>query len=416
VNGVAVEAPDAAVVGPSRHLVVTVLGLTQILAWGSSYYLLAVLAPAMATDTGWSLAWIVGGLSLGLMAAGFISPRVGRAIERHGGRPVLAVSAGLFAVGLCGLATATALPVYLAAWLILGLAMGAGLYDAAFATLGRLYGRSARQAITTLTLFGGFASTACWPLSAWLAMSLGWRGTCLVYAALHVIIALPLYVFGLAPRAGSERLARAGNEAGHPQVIAADANRPSRPLFLLLAATITLGSAVSALVSVHLLSILQGRDLALAAAVALGALVGPAQVGARAIEMLIGRYHHPIWTMVASAVLVAAGLGLLWAGLPIIAVALVFYGAGIGIESIARGTLPLALFGASGYATVIGRLAMPSLLAQAASPVLGALLMQRVGPDGTLTALLGAAIIDVVLVVALFIWMRSIINKSNGNT
>ena len=199
-KGLAVEAP-AAVVGPNRHLVVTVLGLTQILAWGSSYYLLAVLAPAIAADTGWSLAWIVGGLSLGLIAAGFVSPRVGRTIERHGGRPVLAVSAGLFAVGLCGLAIASALPVYLAAWLVLGLAMGAGLYDAAFATLGRLYGQSARQPITILTLFGGFASTACWPLSAYLETSLGWRGTCLAYAALHLAIALPLYVLTLPRRA-----------------------------------------------------------------------------------------------------------------------------------------------------------------------------------------------------------------------
>ena len=147
--------------------------------------------------------------------------------------------------------------------------------------------------------------------------------------------------------------------------------------------------------------------MALAAAVALGALVGPAQVGARAIEMLIGRYHHPIWTLIASTVLVAAGLGLLWTGLPIMAVALALYGAGIGIESIARGTLPLALFGATGYATVIGRLAMPSLLAQAASPVLGALLIQRVGADGALAALLGAAVLDVILVVALLAWMRA---------
>ena len=293
---------------------------------------------------------------------------VGRTIERHGGRPVLAVSAGLFTVGLCGLAIAWSLPVYLAAWLVVGLAMGAGLYDAAFATLGRLYGRSARQPITILTLFGGLASTACWPLSAYLQTSLGWRGTCLVYTALHLAVALPLYVLAFPRRAGSEgRPVRAGSAPGHLPAITPDVSPPSRPLFLLLASTITLGLAVSALLSVHLLSILQGRDVTLGAGVALGALIGPAQVGARAVEMLIGRYHHPIWTLVASTVLVAAGLGLLWAGLPIMAVALALYGAGIGIESIARGTLPLALFGATGYATVIGRLAMPSLLAQAAS-------------------------------------------------
>jgi hypothetical protein len=114
-------------------------------------------------------------------------------------------------------------------------------------------------------------------------------------------------------------------------------------------------------------------------------------------------------------VLVAAGVGLLWAGLPVIAIALVFYGAGIGLESIARGTLPLALFGAPGYPTLMGRLALPSLLAQAASPVLGALLLQGVGPDGTLTVLLGAAVLDVVLVFSLFIWMQLVINNSATN-
>ena len=193
----AAAAAPAASGEPNRVAVITALGLTQILAWGSSYYLLAVLAPVVAADTGWPLPWIVGGLSLGLMAAGFISPRVGRTIDERGGRPVLATSALLFAAGLCGLAAAPSLPLYLAAWIVLGLAMGAGLYDAAFATLGRLYGQGARQAITTLTLFGGFASTACWPLSAFLVSSLGWRGACLVYAGLHLAVALPLYLVTL---------------------------------------------------------------------------------------------------------------------------------------------------------------------------------------------------------------------------
>jgi hypothetical protein len=158
---------------------------------------------------------------------------------------------------------------------------------------------------------------------------------------------------------------------------------------------------ISSVVSVHLLSILGAQDIALAAAVALGALVGPAQVGARAVEMLIGRYHHPIWTMVASTLFVAIGVGALWGGLPIISAALVFYGAGIGIESIARGTLPLALFGADRYAAIMGRIAMPSLVAQAVSPSLSVLLMEGSGASGMLAALFAFAILDVVLVFAL---------------
>ena len=166
-------------------------------------------------------------------------------------------------------------------------------------------------------------------------------------------------------------------------------------VFMLLAATITVSSMISTVISVHLLSILRAQDIALAAAVALGALVGPSQVGARAIEMLIGRYHHPIWTMVASTLFVAIGVGALWGGLPIISAALVFYGAGIGIESIARGTLPLALFGVDRYAAIMGRIAMPSLVAQAVSPSLSVLLMERSGASGTLAALFAFAILDV---------------------
>jgi hypothetical protein len=142
----------------------------------------------------------------------------------------------------------------------------------------------------------------------------------------------------------------------------------SLALLATLAVTLTLAAAISSLLSVHLLTILQAGGMALAAAVGLGALVGPAQVAARTIELAIARYHHPIWTKLASVSFVAIGVSALWAGLPLIPVAPVFYGAGIGLESIARGTLPLALFGASGYATLMGRLAMPSLFAQAAAP------------------------------------------------
>jgi predicted MFS family arabinose efflux permease len=256
-------------------------------------------------------------------------------------------------------------------------------------------------------LFGGLASTVCWPLSALLVSEFGWRGACLIYAGIHLAVALPLYMFAL-PRE-PKRDAATSAPRGAPM----HKGRGKGPvpagsvlLFILLAAAITVSSMITTVVSVHLLSILRARDIALAAAVALGAVVGPAQVGARAIEMLIGRYHHPIWTMVASAILVALGVGALWGGLPIISAALVFYGAGIGIESIARGTLPLALFGEDRYPAIMGRIAMPSLIAQAVSPALGALLMMRWGASGTLAVLLATAVSNVLLVLALLALLR----------
>lgn len=292
----------------------TVLGLTQIMAWGSSYYLPAVIAPKVSADTGWPLAWVVGGLSLGLLIAGLISPRVGSSIERNGGRGVLAFSAVAIGAGQIGLAAAPNLVAYIVAWLVIGLGMGAGLYDAAFATLGRLYGYGARLAITTLTLFGGLASTICWPISAFLMAEIGWRGACLSYAAVQLLIALPLYLIVL-PRDMPEQPTKSAPE--DPAVPARE-NNSNLGIMIVLATTLTLAAVISSTLSVHLLSILQGRGMALAAAVALGALVGPSQVGARAIEMMVARYHHPIWTKYASVTFVAIGVAALWAGLPFI--------------------------------------------------------------------------------------------------
>jgi MFS family permease len=400
------DAPPSTYRPPSLLVVIPVLGVTQILAWGSSYYLLAVLAQPIATDTGWPLAWVVGGLSLGLLVAGIVSPRVGDSIHRLGGRLVLATSAVFLALGLAGLALSPNLPLYIVSWLVLGVGMGAGLYDAAFATLGRLYGQRARTAIASLTLFGGFASTVCWPLSALLVSEFGWRNACLIYAVIHITVLLPLYIFALPTE--PKRDLRATEPSPHREVEGATKPRPttSKLLFVLVALVITISSMISAMLSVHLLTILQAREIALAAAVALGALVGPSQVGARAIEMLISRFYHPIWTKFASAVFVATGVGLLWGGFPIIAAALIFYGAGIGIESIARGTLPLAVFGEDRYAQIMGRIAMPSLIMQAASPSFGALLIDVYGADGALATLLAIAFINVLLVTALFVLLK----------
>jgi MFS family permease len=390
---------------PSRTLVISALGVTQIFSWGSSYYLLAVLAKPIATDTGWPLSLIVGGLSLGLLAGGFASPRIGRIIEARGGRPVLAASSLLLGLGLALLATAHHLPLYFAAWLVMGVGMGAGLYDAAFATLGRAYGAEGRSAITTLTLWGGFASTVCWPISAYLVESVGWRGTCVAYAVLQIGLSLPLH-WWLMPRVRSR-----DTGTSPPAAPAAALGTGQRRAFLLFAVLVTSGGAIASLISVHLLTFLQARGIELAAAVALGAIVGPSQVGARIVEMAFGRHYHPIWTLTAATVLIAAGLCFLALGLPLVGVALMLYGAGNGIWSIARGTFPLALFGATGYATLMGRLGLPGLLAQALSPSLAALLLDRTGPEAVLAVVAGLAVINVALTAMLW----SVLERSDAS-
>ena len=386
---------------PRRGTLVTALGFNQIISWGSSYYLLAVLAKPIVADADWSLPWVVGGISLGLLAGGVASPYVGRTIEHHGGRLVLSCSSILFALGLGCLSLTVSLPVYLAAWLIIGFAMGGGLYDATFATLGHIYGLNARPAITMLTVFGGFASTVCWPLTAFLAAELGWRGACLVYAGLHLVVCLPLNLLVLpcGHRASSSKAAPAA-----PATLPRDVSSSRKKMteFVLLTVIVTLNSGLVAVISVHLLSILQTRGMGLAAAVALGALIGPAQVGARMIELVFGRFYHPIWTMIASTTLIAAGLTLMQDQFRIVAVALVVYGGGVGLGSIARGTVPLRLFGPLGYASLMGRLALPSLLAQAFSPSIASFLLVHGDANLTLTIVMSMALANVVLVVLLW--------------
>ena len=272
-----------------------------------------------------ALGWVIGGLSLGLLVAGLVSPRVGAFIGEHGGRPVLAFAAVVLVVGLCVLGLAPNLPVYLAGWLLVGLGMGTGLYDPAFATLGRLYGTEARPAITTLTLWGGFASTVCWPLSAFLIEHVGWRGACLAYAGLHLAITLPLVLLVI-PRPPVHAVARSERPALGVQLDARE-----RRAFLLMAGVLTLGGTVMAMVSVHLITLLQARGVALTSAVAYGALIGPSQVGARIVEMAGKGRHHPLWTLTAAILLVALGIAMLAAGLPVVGPSLSLHDAGNGI-------------------------------------------------------------------------------------
>ena len=392
--------PDSAVAAATtrpRWAVVSAIGVAQILAWGSSYYLLSLLAGPIAADTGWPLAWVFGALSVGLLVSGLVSPRVGHIIQRRGGRPVLAASAVLLSLGLLGLALAPTLPVFIAFWVVIGTGMGAGLYDPAFSALGRLYGEDARPAITQVTLFGGFASTVCWPATAVLAETLGWRGTCLTYAAIHLAVVLPLYLFGL-PRevpGGAAVAKTAGAKA--PGHLRDDQRLP----FLLLAAGFTLAYATMTVIAVQLPTLLQAQGLTLAAAVGLGALIGPSQVGGRILDMMFGRKVHPIWSLVASTVLVVIGIVVLVGPGEVAAAGIILYGMGSGIRSIARGTVPLAMFGREGYAILMGRLALPTLLATAVAPLLGSWLLDGLGPSGTLHVLLSAAIMNAALVLPL---------------
>lgn len=371
---------------------VVLLGLAQTLSWGSSFYLPAVLAHAMATDLGLPPPMVYLAFSGALVVSALVGPAAGRAIDRLGGRPVLMACNGVFALGLVGLSLVQGPWGLFAAWAVLGLAMGAGLYEAAFATLVRLYGQAARNPITGITLIAGFASTVGWPLSAWMLGQHGWRGACLGWAALHLLVGLPLNA--LLPRAGpalpvaadaGEATAnRAANLAGNAPATPAPAPTPApaasaaaRPAAATapntLVALLSLFFAVSMFIgtawATHLPQLLQSVGATLAVAIGVGALVGPAQVAGRVLEFGFLRRVHPLLSARLSSLAHPLGIvALLLAGAPAAAVFAVLHGAGNGILTIAKGTLPLVLFGAQGYGARQGWLMMPARVAQASAP------------------------------------------------
>ena len=373
----------------SKTTTTVMLGVAQTLAWASSYYLPAVLAGAIGKDVGISASTVFGAFSVALLVAAGIGPCAGRLIDRLGGRPVLIASNLVFAAGLAALSQATHGSHVFVAWALMGLAMGSGLYEAAFATVVRLHGQDARIAITGITLFAGFASTVGWPLSAYLESTVGWRGACLVWAALHLVVGLPLNV--LLPRVG--RTDQASKEATvADQGVGADlAPAQQRRAAFLMAYVFAVTWFISTAMAAHLPELLLASGAALGAAVGIAALVGPAQVAGRVIEFTFLRRAHPLLS--ARLATLAHPLGALCLGMLGASAATAFavlHGLGNGILTIAIGTLPLLIFGAKGYGQRQGLLMVPARIVQAGAPFLFGLAVER-WHDGALwfSALLG---------------------------
>ena len=366
--------PSAFIFGPWRA--VSVLGLTQILAWGALFYPPVLTVPLMAADHGWSRSFAMAGFSLGLFVGGLCARYVGGAIDRYGGHVVMPIGSLIGAAGLTGLVWTPGVANYFAAWITIGVAMAASLYDPAFATLGRIFGSAARSPITVLTLAGGFASTVSWPATQFLIDKVGWRGTYLVYAALLVGLAAPLHAFALPREHASATVCGATSDR------AAKIPAPAHGLtFLLVATGFAAYAFVPSALSAQLLAIFQRFGLSAATVVAIGMLFGPSQVVARICELSFARRLDPIWTARFAVGLLISAFVLL-AVLPfsatVAAMFAVMFGMANGLLTIARGTVPLALFGASGYGRLMGRIGGPYLVVQALAPVVLTYVADRV--------------------------------------
>ncbi|HUG25101.1 MFS transporter [Piscinibacter sp.] len=385
---------DGAGTEPHRPLwrVVFALGLTQIIAWGSLHYSIAVLAPDMATALGVSVPLVLGCFTGALAMSGFAAPAAGRWIDRAGGRRPMAAGSVLAALALVLIATAQHPAVFLAGWLLAGAAMSATLYDAAFATLSLVSGERHRQAVTALTLFGGLASTAFWPLSFALNETIGWRATIVVYAALHLLVCLPLHAWLLPSR---PRSAAAPAATARPPL----RKVPWRGGLAWLAASFAFGAVVFSALSVHLIVILQAQGLSAADAVLVSVLVGPMQVAGRIVEFAGGRRLRAVTTGLVAMLVMLVSLVLLWSlsGAGWLAFAFAaLYGASNGVMTIVRGTVPAELHGRDGYGSLLGRLAGPAFIGKAAAPVAFALVATELG--------YGAGIVGLMALAAAAIW------------
>jgi predicted MFS family arabinose efflux permease len=359
---------------------VAALGTAQTLAWASTYYLPAILAAPMARDLGVSMPTVFAAFSVALIVSAVVGPRAGAAIDRHGGRPVLMLTSLVFALGLAGLGLAQDVVGLFAAWVLLGIGMGSGLYEAAFASLVRLYGKDARSSITGITLIAGFASTVGWPLSAVLEAGYGWRATCFTWAALHAVIGLPLN--GLLPK-----LRTPPSSDGTPLDSVAALSMEPPPLLTTMVLSFVFAATwfISTSMAAHLPALMQSAGATAATAILVGSLIGPSQVAARLLEFSLLRRVHPLFSARVAAALHPLGAGALLVGGPVAAPLFgVMHGAGNGILTIAKGTLPLAIFGPQGYGHRQGLMMVPARIAQALAPWLFGLALEAWGAGALL--------------------------------
>ncbi|MCW2249144.1 hypothetical protein M2352_004804 [Azospirillum fermentarium] len=361
------------------------LGLSQLVCWGTTFYLVAIFGDAMAAGLGLGLSWIHGGFTVALVAMGLVSGWVGRTIDRRGGRGVMVAGSLLGAAGCLMLAGCGGVAGYYAAWVVLGVAMRCCLYDAAFASLARVGGAAARRPISHITLLGGLASSAFWPIGQALIERVGWRWALVAYAG-FLLATVPLHM----KIPGGDRTPAPATAAAGAEPPRAAGRRAAVLYAVIVASTGALASALSA----HMIGIFAGMGLGMGVAVALSSLRGVGQSAARLAEVLFGKRLSPTGLAVLATALLPLSAGFGFAsGVSVAAGAAfsVLFGAGNGLATIVRGTLPLALFDPRTYGATVGRLIAPGFYVSAAAPLVFALVMERFGAAAALplSAVLG---------------------------
>lgn len=363
---------------------VLALGLTQTIGYGTLYYAYGVLAPAISREFGVGIDWFFGAFTVGLLLGGLVAPIVGRELDRRGARPVMSIGSLAAAGGLAACAFAPNIWAFATAVVFTEAASCLVLYEAAFAGLTQIYRYEARRSITLITLIAGFASTIFWPLTQWMLGAFDWRWTLLIFAAAHVAVCFPLHITFLGRAEATVTAATAATLSEPPPILAGEARRRALIFYTL---AIVISGLVTSAFPVHMLRIIENEGFTAEAAALIAMVMGPAQVLARLIEVLGGQRFDPLMTGRVALGALAACIALLLATTSSLATAVAFaalYGAAQGLITIARGTVPLQLFGPEGYGSLVGRITGLRFLVNAASPFLFALAMAHLSVDAAL--------------------------------
>lgn len=375
------------------------LGFAQILLWGGSFFLLSVLGEPMMKESGWSYQLVYGSLSASIFVSGLVSPMIGKIINKGGKNYILLLSGVVMASGLTILSFAENEILFIFSWIVIGLAMGMGLYDALFASLGKKYGKGASGSIVQITLISGFATTVAWPLLAMLNGNFGWRKTVLMYAIILMFLTFLVHYFTIFKNENVINPTTKTNTLQKTDVTITHIPNLKNAFHLLLV-NFTIGSFLMTGIYIYLLDILKNNQFSLDQAISIGALLGPSQVGVRVLDILFPK-KTPIITGIISSIAITIGLIFLTFSGNSAYIGVVIFGLGNGMRSILRGTLPLEIFGQKIYALMIGKLAILPLVAQAVTPLIGGLVIQYFDVSVFVYLMCALAIINIVPMILL---------------
>lgn len=367
------------------YTVLLLTGFSQILLWGGSYFLLSVLSAPIMQETGWSYQQVYGCLSLALLISGLLLPAIGKLIQHTAQNYILHYSGIVMGIGLIIIGLASTYALFVLGWVVIGIGMGMGLYDALFASLGKLYGTGAKKVIVWVTLIASLAPSVSWPFTSFLLHELGWRHTCFTLAGILMAGIYPVHKFIFRPVPPGVQVSQSSSISFHTRI------------FYLLLANFTIGAIITTGIVVHLIDILSAKKIGMSTVLWIVAFLGPSQSAARTLEMLIAN-RSAVEMAFISTFAMLLGIGLLFFHPSLATIGIIIFGVGNGMRSVLRGTLPLAIYGPEHYPLVIGRLARMPLIAQAAAPFIGGFMIQQFGTTIYLCSLCALLLINLVLI------------------